>query len=350
MFKDFSDRLADISNDLLDVKSSINETREEKRLTHMVKKTQKLNESVFDNPGRPSSDSEWECSSCGNFCDDSVKECPNCNNINESTKSGRPRGAPHIENVGYWDMTHESLKYVKADATQARDIADDELKEIMKRGEDYRYSSWWAGYNKYADQVNDISTVLHWRRTHDKLEEGHTWDVIKRDLGPDQNTKVKKLMSKMMDNGISRTEAQKAAEISVYGELRSNFSEEEITEIDRFPGTSIEQDQEVERTENESVLANDLMHSLIPSAIERDKQMYQDLEDRDIEAVVERITDEIYGELKSQYMDDTSMLDYVYDMDVGVHVRNALKESFEESNDLTESTDLKRFKMLAGIK
>ena len=62
-------------------------------------------------------------------------------------KGGRPRGAPHIENVRFWDLPESSLKYIIADASDAVK----RLPMAKKAG-------------KWADEVNDAVTVLHWRK------------------------------------------------------------------------------------------------------------------------------------------------------------------------------------------
>ena len=62
-------------------------------------------------------------------------------------KKGRPRGGPHIENVRFWDLPESSLKYIIADASDA-----------VKRLPMARKATKWA------DEVNDAVTVLHWRK------------------------------------------------------------------------------------------------------------------------------------------------------------------------------------------
>lgn len=62
-------------------------------------------------------------------------------------KKGRPRGAPHIENVRFWDLPESSLRYIIADASDAVK----RLPMAKKAG-------------KWADEVNDAVTVLHWRK------------------------------------------------------------------------------------------------------------------------------------------------------------------------------------------
>ena len=62
-------------------------------------------------------------------------------------KGGRPRGGPHIENVRFWDLEEKSLRYIIKDASQA--VAANPT--ARKAG-------------KWADEVNDAVTVLHWRK------------------------------------------------------------------------------------------------------------------------------------------------------------------------------------------
>ena len=62
-------------------------------------------------------------------------------------KKGRPRGAPHIQNVRFWDLPESSLRYIINDASDAVK----RLPMAKKAG-------------KWADEVNDAVTVLHWRK------------------------------------------------------------------------------------------------------------------------------------------------------------------------------------------
>jgi len=82
-------------------------------------------------------------------------------------KKGRPRGAPHIENVRFWDLPESSLKYIIADASDA-----------VKRLPMARKASKWA------DEVNDAVTVLHWRKkkgiTVDEGKDEKKKDKIRR--------------------------------------------------------------------------------------------------------------------------------------------------------------------------
>ena len=75
--------------------------------------------------------------------------------LDEKTKwkmgDGRPRGGSHIENVRFWDLSKDELQYIMKDAGEA-----------MKANPTGRKAS--SGPGNYADQVNDASTVLGWRK------------------------------------------------------------------------------------------------------------------------------------------------------------------------------------------
>ena len=75
--------------------------------------------------------------------------------IVEATKwkkgDGRPRGASHIENVRFWDLSDEELRYIMKDAGEA-----------MKANPTARKAT--SGPGNWADQVNDAHTVLGWRK------------------------------------------------------------------------------------------------------------------------------------------------------------------------------------------
>jgi len=62
-------------------------------------------------------------------------------------KGGRPRGAPHIENVKFWDMSEVQLRYIIKDAGKAVQLNPTARK---------------AG--KWADEINDAVTVLYFRK------------------------------------------------------------------------------------------------------------------------------------------------------------------------------------------
>ena len=74
-------------------------------------------------------------------------------------KGGRPRGGPHIENVRFWDLPEISLIYIIKDAADAVS----RLPMAKKAG-------------KWADEVNDAVTVIHWRK-----KKGITVDEGKKD-------------------------------------------------------------------------------------------------------------------------------------------------------------------------
>ena len=63
-------------------------------------------------------------------------------------KGGRPRGAPHIENVRFWDLPEKSLRYIIKDAGEA--IAANPLSR--------------KATGKWADEINDAVAVLHFRK------------------------------------------------------------------------------------------------------------------------------------------------------------------------------------------
>ena len=69
-------------------------------------------------------------------------------------KGGRPRGAPHIENVRFWDLPENSLRYIIKDASEA-----------------VRVNPTARKANKYADEINDAVTVLYWRKKKGIKEE-----------------------------------------------------------------------------------------------------------------------------------------------------------------------------------
>ena len=69
-------------------------------------------------------------------------------------KGGRPRGGPHIENVRFWDLPENSLRYIIKDASEA-----------------VRVNPTGRKANKYADEINDAVTVLYWRKKKGIKEE-----------------------------------------------------------------------------------------------------------------------------------------------------------------------------------
>ena len=61
---------------------------------------------------------------------------------------GRPRGAPHIDNERFWDLPERNLRFIVKDASEA--IAANPMSRKAS--------------GKWADEVNDAVTVLHFRR------------------------------------------------------------------------------------------------------------------------------------------------------------------------------------------
>ena len=61
---------------------------------------------------------------------------------------GRPRGAPRIDNERFWDLPERSLRFIIKDASEA--IAANPMSRKAS--------------GKWADEVNDAVTVLHFRR------------------------------------------------------------------------------------------------------------------------------------------------------------------------------------------
>ena len=94
---------------------------------------------------------EVQCPKCKGFDVDVAEEV----DLDEATKwkmgDGRPRGAPHIENIRYWDLSAEELRYIMKDAGEA-----------MKANPKARKAT--TGPGNWADQVNDAHTVLGWRK------------------------------------------------------------------------------------------------------------------------------------------------------------------------------------------
>ena len=83
------------------------------------------------------------------------------NELNEATKwkmgDGRPRGGARIENVRFWNLPKDQLQYIIKDAGEA-----------MKANPKARKAT--TGPGNWADQVNDASTVLAWRKKNNIKE------------------------------------------------------------------------------------------------------------------------------------------------------------------------------------
>ena len=91
-------------------------------------------------------------------------------------KGGRPRGASHIENVRFWDMSEIQLRYIIKDAGEAV-VAHPTARK--------------AG--KWADEVNDAVTVLYWRKKKGIKEEYIQLVVTE---GFKEGTKIPKVLAK----------------------------------------------------------------------------------------------------------------------------------------------------------
>ena len=83
------------------------------------------------------------------------------NELNEATKwkmgDGRPRNGARIENVRFWNLPKDQLKYIIKDAGEA-----------MRANPKARKAT--TGPGNWADQVNDASTVLAWRKKNNIKE------------------------------------------------------------------------------------------------------------------------------------------------------------------------------------
>jgi len=82
--------------------------------------------------------------------------------LDEATKwklgDGRPRSGAHIENRRYWDLPKDELQYIIKDAGEAYKLNPTARKATK-------------GPGNWADQVNDATTVLGWRKRKGIKEE-----------------------------------------------------------------------------------------------------------------------------------------------------------------------------------
>ena len=112
--------------------------------------------------------------------------------VNEATKwkmgDGRPRGGARIENVRFWDLSKDELEYIIKDAGEA-----------MRANPKARKAT--TGPGNWADQVNDASTVLAWRKKNG----------IKESVQIDEDEKTQRFfkgvhaeLKKVMDNKYYR--------------------------------------------------------------------------------------------------------------------------------------------------
>ena len=81
--------------------------------------------------------------------------------LDEATKwkmgDGKPRGGSRIENVRFWNLPKDQLQYIIKDAGEA-----------MRANPKARKAT--TGPGNWADQVNDASTVLAWRKKNNIKE------------------------------------------------------------------------------------------------------------------------------------------------------------------------------------
>ena len=91
-------------------------------------------------------------------------------------KGGRPRGAPHIENLRFWDMSEIQLRYIIKDAGEA-----------VKANPTARKAGKWA------DEINDAVTVLYWRKKKG-IKEVNTQGAITE--GFKEGSNISKLLKK----------------------------------------------------------------------------------------------------------------------------------------------------------
>jgi len=105
--------------------------------------------------------------------------------LDEATKwkmgDGRPRGAAHIENIKYWDLPKDQLQYIIKDAGEAYKLNPTARKATKGPGNSRKATK---GPGNWADQVNDATTVLGWRKKKgikedvdlDEVKKGTKWE------------------------------------------------------------------------------------------------------------------------------------------------------------------------------
>jgi len=115
-----------------------------------------------------------------------------------ASRIGRPRGASHIENVRFWDLPNNQLKFIIKDAGEAMKANPTGRKAI-------------SGPGNYADQVNDATTVLYWRKMHgiDKAKPEYEVKYAKSKSSPIMVTKfmtfdqAKKYLADVKKDGMN---------------------------------------------------------------------------------------------------------------------------------------------------
>lgn len=106
--------------------------------------------------------------------------------LDEATKwkmgDGRPRGGARIENVRFWNLPKDQLQYIIKDAGEA-----------MRANPKARKAT--TGPGNWADQVNDASTVLAWRKKNNIKESVELDEAVKsvdQKIAIDVYSKLKK--------------------------------------------------------------------------------------------------------------------------------------------------------------
>lgn len=93
-------------------------------------------------------------------------------------KGGRPHGGPHIQNVRFWDLPEDQLKYVIKDASAAINANPAAQKAS----------------GKWADEINDAATVLYWRKKKNiKVESVETETVVQTKTVSGRKIQIKKV-------------------------------------------------------------------------------------------------------------------------------------------------------------
>ena len=93
-------------------------------------------------------------------------------------KGGRPRGAAHIENVRFWDMSEIQLRYIIKDA-----------------GEAVHANPTGHKAGKYSDEIADAVTVLYWRKKKGIKENIDTESIVQTKIVSGRKIQIKKVGS-----------------------------------------------------------------------------------------------------------------------------------------------------------
>ena len=136
--------------------------------------------------------------------------------LDEATKwkigDGKPRGGSNIENVRFWDLSKDELQYIMKDAGAA-----------MKANPTAKKAT--SGPGNYADQVNDATTVLGWRKKNGikedaELGEGAAADA-RRAMARDKDFSRRDSAD---DDNVATDDDVKAASKNILMQLRKAIS------------------------------------------------------------------------------------------------------------------------------